>query len=104
MSNYAASKGALEYFSKSLAVEYANKNIRINCIAPGFIKSSYYENFKKNTELFEWTKNRTPMKRWGEVNEIYPLVEFLLSKGSSYITGNTIYVDGGWTAQWKMHL
>ena len=82
-----------------MAIEYANNNIRINCIAPGFIKSSYYENFKKNAELYEWTKNRTPMNRWGEVDEIYPLVEFLLSKGSSYITGNTIYVDGGWTAQ-----
>lgn len=99
LSNYASSKGALEYFSKSLAVEYAKKNIRVNCVAPGFIKSSYHENFKKNSTLYDWTVNRTPMNRWGEIDEIYPLVEFLLSKGSSYITGNTIYVDGGWTAQ-----
>ena len=47
LSNYASSKGALEAFSKSIAIEYAKKNVRINCVAPGFIKTSYFKTFKK---------------------------------------------------------
>ena len=50
LSNYASSKGALESFSKSIAVEYAKKNVRINCIAPGFIKTSYFKSFKKKNK------------------------------------------------------
>ena len=99
LSSYAASKGALEASMKSLAVEFGNKNIRINCIAPGFIKSSYYNDFKKNKpKLYKWTIEKTPMKRWGNVEEIANVVEFLVSEKSSFITGSTIFVDGGWTA------
>lgn len=98
LSNYASSKGALESFSKSIAVEYAKKNVRINCIAPGFIKTSYFKSFKKRTNLYNWTKSKIPMGRWGNPSEVTPLVEFLISQKSSYITGTTIFVDGGWTA------
>lgn len=98
LSNYASSKGALESFSKSIAVEYAKKNVRINCIAPGFIKTSYFKSFKKKTNLYKWTKSKIPMGRWGNPSEVTPLVEFLISQKSSYITGTTIFVDGGWTA------
>ena len=98
LSNYASSKGALEAFSKSIAIEYAKKNVRINCVAPGFIKTSYFKNFKKNNNLYKWTKTKIPMGRWGEIREITPLIEFLISKKSSYMTGTTIYIDGGWTA------
>ena len=98
LSNYAASKGALEAFSKSVAIEYAKKNVRINCVAPGFIKTSYFNKFKKNNELYKWTISKIPMGRWGETKEITPLIEFLISDKSSYMTGSTIFVDGGWTA------
>lgn len=99
LSSYAASKGALEASMRSLAVEYGDKNVRINCIAPGFVKSSYFNNFKKNkSKLYKWTLDKTPMKRWGESSEVANVVEFLVSEKSSYITGSTIYVDGGWTA------
>lgn len=98
LSNYASSKGALESFSKSIAVEYAKKNVRINCVAPGFIKTSYFKSFKKRTNLYKWTKSKIPMGRWGNPSEVTPLVEFLISQKSSYITGTTIFVDGGWTA------
>jgi len=71
--------------------------VRINCVAPGFIKTSYYGSFKKNNpKLFKWTKERTPMKRWGNTKEVADVVEFLISKKSSYITGTVINVDGGW--------
>jgi 3-oxoacyl-[acyl-carrier protein] reductase len=98
LSNYASSKGALESFSKSVAIEYAKKNVRINCVAPGFIKTSYFKAFKKRTNLYKWTKSKIPMGRWGNPSEVTPLIEFLISQKSSYITGTTIFVDGGWTA------
>ena len=99
LSAYASSKGALESSMRSLAIEYSGKNVRINCVAPGFIKTSYFKDFKeKKSKLYKWTLDRTPMGRWGEVEEVADVVEFLVSKKSSYITGSTIYVDGGWSA------
>ena len=97
LSSYASSKMALEGFLRSVAVEYAKKNVRINLLAPGFIKSSYYKNFVKNQKnVNKWILERTPMGRWGNPNEVSNVIEFLISDKSSYITGSTIYVDGGW--------
>jgi len=98
LSSYASSKMALECYLKSIAVEYAKKNVRINLIAPGFIKSSYYSNFiKKQKKINKWILERTPMGRWGKPDEVSNVIEFLISQKSSYITGSTIYVDGGWS-------
>ena len=98
LSGYASTKSALEGLTKCLAVEFANKNIRINIINPGFIKTSYYEKFKNNKKkLYKWTLKKTPLGRWGEASEISELVIFLLSDNSKYITGQSINVDGGWT-------
>ena len=73
------------------------KNVRMNLIAPGFIKSSYYNKFVKNQKrLNDWILTRTPMGRWGKPDEVSNVIEFLISDKSSYITGSTIYVDGGW--------
>ena len=97
LSSYASSKMALEGFIKSAAIEYAKKNVRMNLIAPGFIKSSYYNKFVKNQKrLNDWILTRTPMGRWGKPDEVSNVIEFLISDKSSYITGSTIYVDGGW--------
>ena len=98
LSNYATSKGALEALTKSLSIEYAKKNIRINSVAPGFIKSSYFSKFKKNKKLYNWTISKIPMKRWGKCDELSPMIELLISEKSSYITGSTIFIDGGWNA------
>ena len=98
LSSYGSSKMALEGFLKNVAVEYAKKNVRINLIAPGFIKSSYYNNFIKNQKnVNKWILERTPMGRWGKSEEVSSVIEFLISEKSSYITGSTIYVDGGWS-------
>ena len=100
LSTYAVSKSALEGFMRSAAVEYGNKGIQINCLAPGFVESSYADNFKKhNKELYEWTISQTPMRRWGKCEEIADLAIFLISKKNSYMTGSVIYSDGGWTAK-----
>ncbi len=98
---YGSTKGALTAFTKCLAVELAEKkfNCRVNVINPGFVKTSYYKNFTKNKKLLKWTIENTPMKRWAEPKEISNLVIFLLSNKSSYINGQKINIDGGWTAK-----
>lgn len=98
LAGYNISKGALNSLTKSLAVEFAEKNITVNAIAPGFCKTSYYDAFKKNKTLHEEVLNKIPMKRWGESSEIIGICDFLLSDSAQYITGAIIPVDGGWLA------
>ena len=99
MSSYATSKAALEGFAKSAAVELAKEKIRVNCVAPGFVKSSYADDFKlKLKDLYNWTIGRTPVKRWGNCEEIAYLVQVLASKENSFMTGSTVNCDGGWAA------
>lgn len=98
LSGYASTKRALDGLTKSLAVEFASKKIRINIIHPGFIKTSYYENFKKNQKkLYNWTLSKIPLGDWGEPKDISAMTFFLLSDKSKYITGQSFSVDGGWT-------
>jgi len=98
LAGYGASKGAILGLTKSLALEWAKYNINVNVVAPGFCKTSYSENFMKNTALYDFTIERTPMKRWGSSMEIANTIAFLASDMSGYITGETITVDGGWSA------
>jgi len=99
LSGYAATKSAINGFTKSLSDELPRKKIRVNSIAPGFIKSSYYNNFKKNKKtLYKWTLSRIPLGKWGENIDIADLTIFLLSENSRYINGQIIKVDGGWTS------
>ena len=95
LSGYSSTKGALKSMTQCFAVEYAKK-IRANIVNPGFIKTSYFEKFKKNKSLYDWTRSKIPQNRWGESGEVSSVVSFLLSDYSSYITGESINVDGGW--------
>ena len=100
LSTYAVSKSALEGFMRSAAVEYAKDSIQLNCLAPGFVESSYAENFKDNKkDLYKWTIDQTPMGRWGKCDEMANIASFMISEQNSYMTGTTIYSDGGWTAK-----
>ena len=100
LSTYAVSKSALEGFMRSASVEYAKDGIQLNCLAPGFVESSYAENFKENrNDLYEWTIAQTPMGRWGKCEEMANIASFMISEQNSYMTGTTIYSDGGWTAK-----
>lgn len=100
LTTYAVSKSALEGFVKSAAVEFGKFNIQLNCLAPGFVESSYFEEFKKNKkDLYEWTISQTPLGRWGKCEEIADLVLFLISDKNSFMTGTVIYSDGGWTSK-----
>jgi len=100
LSTYAVSKSALEGFMRSAAVEYSKDSIQLNCLAPGFVESSFAENFKENRkDLYKWTIDQTPMGRWGKCEEMANIASFMISEQNSYMTGTTIYSDGGWTAK-----
>ena len=97
LSGYGSTKSAVDGLTKCLAAEFSGK-IRFNSIRPGFTKTSFYSKFKRNKKnLYKWTLSRTPMKRWGEPEEIAELIFFLCSDKSTYINGETINIDGGWT-------
>jgi NAD(P)-dependent dehydrogenase (short-subunit alcohol dehydrogenase family) len=99
LSGYALSKSGLIGLTKSLAIEFSDKKIRVNSISPGFIKSSYASKFKKKLpNLYKYTLERIPLKRWGSCEEVADLILFLLSNNSLYINGNNVFIDGGWSA------
>jgi 3-oxoacyl-[acyl-carrier protein] reductase len=92
-SNYAASKAGIIGMSKSLAIEYAKKNITINCVSPGFIVSDMTMNIAEKVKLF--LTSRIPMGKLGTGEDVSNCVAFLSSDQASYITGETIHVNGG---------
>ena len=91
--NYAASKSGIIGMSKSLALEYAKKNILINCISPGFIDTAMTDKIddKFKTQLID----KIPINRLGKPLDVANVVSFLMSDLSNYITGETIHVNGG---------
>ncbi len=95
---YGASKGGMITLTKCLAIEWARYNINVNTIAPGFCETSYAEKFKKKTDLYKFTIDRTPQKKWGSSFDIANACLFLSTEASKYITGETLSVDGGWSA------
>jgi len=92
-SNYAASKAGIIGMSKSLAIEYAKKNITINCISPGFIVSDMTMNIADKVKLY--LTSRIPMGKLGTGEDVSNSAAFLSSDQASYITGETIHVNGG---------
>ncbi len=92
-SNYSASKAGIIGMSKSLAIEYAKKNITINCVSPGFIQSKMTDNIVENIKTM--LTSRIPMSKLGTGDDVANTVAFLASDAASYITGETIHVNGG---------
>ena len=91
--NYTASKAGIIAMSKSLAIEYAKKNININCISPGFIKTAMTD--KIDEKFKESIISKIPSARLGEPDDIANAVHFLASNQSNYINGETLHVNGG---------
>jgi len=91
---YNAAKGGVINLTRSLALEYATKNIRVNALAPGFIDTPIIPEESK-----EILKTMTPMQRLGQAEEMAKAVLFMASDDSSFMTGNVLTVDGGYTAQ-----
>jgi len=98
--NYTASKAGLVAMSKSLAIEYAKKNINVNCISPGFIKTAMTD--KIDEKFKEVIVSKIPSARLGEPEDIANAVLFLASDNSNYINGETLHVNGGMYMAWQL--
>ena len=98
-SNYAASKSGIIGFSKSLALEYAKKNININCISPGFIETQMTD--KIDPKFKELIISKIPSNRLGTPDDVANVTAFLSSDMANYITGETIHVNGGMYLGWQ---
>ena len=97
---YVASKHAVEGLTKSVALEYAKQGIRVNAVSPGLIQTEMLDRtVQTNTELIEYFKTTLPMGRIGTPEEVVNAVLWLCSDASSFVTGHSLTVDGGYIAQ-----
>jgi NAD(P)-dependent dehydrogenase (short-subunit alcohol dehydrogenase family) len=94
---YASSKGGVDQMTKVMALEWASKGVRVNAIGPTYFETELVTQIRNDPDRFKFINERTPMGRWGYLPELEGTVIFLASKASDFITGQTIYVDGGWT-------
>ena len=97
-SPYTSSKGAVGQLTKVLAVEWAKHGILVNAIAPGYIDTDLNKTLVADQDFDRWVKARCPLGRWGIPEDIAWPVVFLASPAAKFVTGQVIYVDGGWLA------
>ena len=95
---YCATKGGVELLTKALALDWAGKGVRVNCIAPGYFETDLTAGMRANETLAGALKGQTPMGRFGTDADIVGAAVFLAGPASSYMTGQSLIVDGGWTA------
>ncbi len=95
---YASSKGGLLMLTKTLAVEWAKYNINVNAIGPGYIATELTKPLLDNEDFTKWVLSKTPLGRWGQPDDLVGTAVLLASKAGDFITGQIIYVDGGWLA------
>jgi len=97
-SAYTASKGAVGQLTKALAIDWASNGILVNAIAPGYVETELTRPLVDDPAFDQWVKKRCPLGRWATPQDIAWPVVFLASPASDFITGQIIYVDGGWLA------
>lgn len=95
---YAASKGGVHQLTKVMALEWSKQGITANAIGPTYFNTELVTQIRNDPERFDFITERTPMGRWGYPRELEGLVIFLAAPASDFITGQTIHIDGGWTA------
>jgi NAD(P)-dependent dehydrogenase (short-subunit alcohol dehydrogenase family) len=96
---YAMSKGALMQLCKTLAIEWARYNVRVNSLAPGWIQTDLTAPYSKDEKVTNAALRNIPLRRFGETPDIAPAAIYLASDASSYVTGQSIVIDGGQTAR-----
>jgi gluconate 5-dehydrogenase len=97
---YCAAKGGVVQLTRALALEWAKHNVQVNALCPGYVKTAMNEaDITANERIFNHIIAKTPMRRLGEVEELVGPLVFLASDASSYMTGQMLVVDGGWTAE-----
>ena len=96
--NYCAAKGGILTLTKSMATEWGPYNINVNAIGPGYFLTDLTRPLAEDAEFDAWVKSEVPLRRWGNPMEIVGLAVMLASPASDYISGQTIYIDGGWQA------
>ena len=95
---YNTSKAGLLMLTKSLAVDWAKYHINVNAIGPGYFQTEMTQPLVDDPEFDRWVCARTPMARWGDPKDLVGAAIFLASAASDFVTGQIVYVDGGWTA------
>jgi gluconate 5-dehydrogenase len=95
---YAASKGGLLMLTKTLATEWAQYKINVNAIGPGYIATELTEPLRADEDFNKWVLAKTPLARWGRPEDLVGAAVMLASKAGDFITGQIIYIDGGWLA------
>ena len=95
---YASSKGGVDQLTKVMALEWAQKGVRVNAIGPTYFETELVAQLRNDPQRFDFINERTPMGRWGYPPELEGIVIFLAAPASDFITGQTVYIDGGWTA------
>ena len=96
--NYCAAKGGIVTLTKSMATEWGAYNINVNAIGPGYFLTDLTKPLSEDPEFDAWVKSEVPLRRWGDPKDLVGLAVMLASPASDYISGQTIYVDGGWQA------
>jgi NAD(P)-dependent dehydrogenase (short-subunit alcohol dehydrogenase family) len=96
--SYAASKGGLVNLTRELAAEWGRRGVRVNALAPGWFESEMTAEMFADERSMTWVRRKAPMGRGGEAHELDGALLFLASDASSYVTGQILAVDGGWTA------
>jgi NAD(P)-dependent dehydrogenase (short-subunit alcohol dehydrogenase family) len=94
---YSASKGAINGLMKNMALDLASKGIRVNSVNPGMVETHIFDAGTITSEQLEEDRKRYPLKRYGKPEEIAYAVVYLLSDASSWITGSSLVIDGGFT-------
>jgi len=96
---YVASKGGLKQLTKSMAFDYSSYNIRFNNVGPGYIKTNMTIKSFKNLKLKKKELNRMMIKKFGEPKDLFGIIKYLISDGSSYVTAQDFYIDGGFLSK-----
>ena len=96
---YAATKGALKMLTKGMAIDWGKHGIQVNGIGPGYFRTELNKALAADPVFSGWLLNRTPLGRWGEVEDLQGAAVFLSSAASDFVSGHILYVDGGVTAQ-----